>query len=88
MFVASLKKLQGAKSMIQQQPMTPYEKREQHYLLTDESGDIFNITEGLTHCLGLHPKIFDSSRDVFANTINFEAICPEASEPDIQWSME
>lgn len=65
-----------------------YMNLEQHYLITDDLGNITNVTEGLNLELGLNAKFFNYSDSIFQQMISIEQICREIHEPDYVELME
>jgi PAS domain S-box-containing protein len=53
-----------------------YERLEKNYIVTDEYGNITNVTEGLNSELGLHAKFFNYSDSIFQQMFNLKTICP------------
>jgi hypothetical protein len=46
-------------------PKHEYEAYDQHYLITDHDGNIYNVTEGMNTELGLNSKFFNYSDSIF-----------------------
>lgn len=68
-------------------PKEEFKSFEQHYVVTDEFGNITNISEGLNDEIGLHSKFF-SLHGPITNNISFSLICPEILDPDIEEGLE
>ena len=65
-------------------PKAELEHIEQHFVLCDSNGNISNVTEGLRYDMGLNQKFFNSSRSSMLSLINFNTICPEVGETEVE----
>lgn len=54
-----------------------YEKLDKQYIITDNEGNITNITEGLKLDIGLHSKFFQYSDSIFQQMFNIQQISNE-----------
>eukprot|EP00347_Sterkiella_histriomuscorum_P001449 403371996 len=71
-----------------EQPKHEYLDIEQQYIVTDNDANITNVTEGLNLELGLNSKFFKYSDSIFQTLFNFQKICPEINQYDIQEQLE
>ncbi|TNV87907.1 hypothetical protein FGO68_gene9941 [Halteria grandinella] len=69
-------------------PKNQFEHLEHQYILCDQKGNIFHVTDGLNFELGLNSKFFDYNPHAVNSQINIQVVCPEIMEPDIQDMLE
>ncbi|TNV87946.1 hypothetical protein FGO68_gene6125 [Halteria grandinella] len=60
-------------------PMQQLEQHDQHYILTNLKGDIFNVSEGLNTEMGLSQKFFSKDENS-QYRLNINLLCPDLGE--------
>ncbi|CDW84462.1 pas domain s-box family protein [Stylonychia lemnae] len=70
------------------QPKLEYQHADFQYLITDTDQNITNVTEGLNLELGLNSKFFQYSDSIFEILFNFQKICPEITQEEVQEALE
>lgn len=67
--------IQGSSQFVDMESVkTEYECLEQNYLVTDEVGNITNVTEGLSYDIGLNAKFFNYTDSIFQTMFHIENI--------------
>lgn len=85
LFIGLFQKLKKFEGM--EKPKEEYSFLEQHYILTDNRGYIMNVTDGLFHELGLHPRYFNYEEGDIASMVCMDHLCPNIMDSDTLQSL-